>query len=183
MWGEGVNLKQQFQKEIAPKLKKELGKSNLNAVPTIQKIVVNMGVGRALADSKYLESAAKDLTVITGQKPSFRPARKDEAGFGLRAGKIIGLSVTLRGRRMWDFLAKLIHVVLPRLRDFRGLSPQSFDGRGNYSLGIAEQTAFPEIDPNELESVKGLEVTIVTTAKTDEEGLVLLKALGMPFKT
>jgi large subunit ribosomal protein L5 len=177
-----MNLKQYFQKEVAPGLKKDLGKDNLSAVPTVEKIVVNMGVGRALNDRKFLDSAAADLAVITGQKPSFRAARKDEAGFSVRAGKIIGLSVTLRGARMWDFLAKLIHVVIPRLRDFRGLSRKSFDGHGNYSLGIAEQTAFPEIDPNKLDTVKSLEVTIVTTAKTDEEGLALLKALGMPFK-
>ncbi len=148
----------------------------------LEKIVVNMGVGKALDDSKYLESASNDLVVITGQKPAVRKAKKAIAGFKLRAGDPIGLMVTLRGRRMRDFFQKLVNIVLPRLRDFHGVSRESFDGGGNYSLGITEHTVFPEIDPNKVGKIKSLEVTIVTTAKTDEEGLELLEKLGMPFE-
>ncbi len=147
----------------------------------LEKIVVNMGIGKALDDSKYLESAADDLKVITGQKPATRVAKKAVAGFKLRAGEPVGLVVTLRGKRMWDFFEKLVNIVLPRLRDFHGVSRKSFDGSGNYNLGIEEHTVFPEIDPNKLEKVKGLEVAIVTTAKNDDEGLKLLEKLGMPF--
>lgn len=150
--------------------------------PTLEKIIVSMGVGRALGDSKYLESAAEDLQVITGQKPAMRAAKKAIAGFKLRAGEPVGLVVTLRGKRMWFFFEKLVHIVLPRLRDFHGVRRKSFDGGGNYSLGIEEHTVFPEIDPNKVGKIKSLEVTIVTTAKTDEEGLVLLESLGMPFE-
>lgn len=147
----------------------------------LEKIVVNMGVGRVLDDSKYLESAADDLKVITGQKPAVRPAKKAVAGFKVRAGDSVGLTVTLRGKRMRDFFEKLVNIVLPRLRDFHGVSRKSFDGSGNYSLGIEEHTVFPEIDPNKVDKIKGLEVTIVTSARTDEEGLELLEKLGMPF--
>ena len=149
---------------------------------SLEKIVVSMGVGRALGDSKYLESAAEDLQVITGQKPAIRVAKKAIAGFKLRAGESVGLVVTLRGKRMWFFFEKLVHIVLPRLRDFHGVSRKSFDGGGNYSLGIEEHTVFPEIDPNKVGKIKGLEVTIVTTAKTDKEGVELLEKLGMPFE-
>ncbi len=148
----------------------------------LEKIVVNMGVGKALGDSKYLESASNDLVVITGQKPAVRKAKKAIAGFKLRAGDPVGLMVTLRGRRMRDFFQKLVNIVLPRLRDFHGVSRESFDGSGNYSLGITEHTVFPEIDPNKVGKIKSLEVTIVTTAKTDEEGFELLEKLGMPFE-
>jgi len=149
---------------------------------TLEKIVVNMGVGKALGDSKYLESAADDLRVITGQKAAVRTAKKAVAGFKLRAGEPVGLMVTLRGKRMYDFYQKLVNIVLPRLRDFHGVSRKSFDGSGNYNLGIEEHTVFPEIDPNKVNKVKGLEVTIVTSAGTDEEGLKLLESLGMPFE-
>jgi len=149
---------------------------------TLDKIIVSMGIGKQKDDSKYLESAAEDLQVITGQKVALRAAKKAIAGFKLRAGEPVGLVVTLRGKRMWFFFEKLIHIVLPRLRDFHGVSLKSFDGGGNYSLGITEHTVFPEIDPNTVGKIKGLEVTIVTTAKTDEEGLSLLEGLGMPFE-
>lgn len=148
----------------------------------LEKIVVNMGVGKALDDQKFLESAADDLAVITGQKPSSRSAKKAVAGFKVRAGDVVGLTVTLRGRRMRDFFEKLVGIVLPRLRDFRGLSRGSFDGHGNYSLGIPEHTVFPEIDPNKVGKIKSLEITIATTAKTDEDGLNFLESLGMPFE-
>lgn len=148
----------------------------------LEKIVVSMGVGKQKDDSKYLESAAEDLQVITGQKVVLRAAKKAIAGFKLRAGDPVGLVVTLRGKRMQFFFEKLVHIVLPRLRDFHGVPLKSFDGGGNYSLGIEEHTVFPEIDPNNVGKIKGLEVTIVTTAKTDEEGLALLESLGMPFE-
>ena len=149
---------------------------------SLEKIVVSMGTGKQSDDSKYLESATNDLEVITGQKPAVRSAKKAIAAFKLRAGEPVGLMVTLRGKRMRDFFEKLVNIVLPRLRDFHGVSRKSFDGSGNYSLGIEEHTVFPEIDPNKVGRVKGLEVTIVTTAGTDEEGLKLLEKLGMPFE-
>lgn len=149
---------------------------------TLQKIVVNMGVGKAKEDKKFLESARQDLVVITGQTPYSRPAKKAIAGFAVRAGELVGLTVTLRGERMWSFFKKLVRVVLPRLRDFRGLSTKSFDGQGNYSLGIAEHAVFPEIDPNKVEKSKSLEITLVTNVKTDEEGRKILEDLGMPFE-
>lgn len=149
---------------------------------TLQKIVVNMGVGRAREDKDFLESARRDLALITGQKPAERPAKRAIAGFKVRAGELIGLTVTLRGERMWSFFRKLVGVILPRLRDFRGVSRRSFDGRGNYSLGITEHNVFPEIDPNKAGKIKSLEITIVTTAKDDESGFNLLKELGMPFE-
>lgn len=148
---------------------------------TLKKIVVNMGIGSAKEDKDFLESAGKDLAEITGQKPSLRPAKRAIAGFKVRAGEIVGLTATLRGRRMWAFFQKLVQVVLPRLRDFRGVSRESFDGSGNYNLGITEHTVFPEIDPNKVERIKNLGITIVTTAKNDEEGYRLLQELGMPF--
>jgi len=148
----------------------------------LEKIVVNMGVGKALDDPKYLESAANDIMVITGQKPAVRKAKKAVASFKLKAGDPIGLVVTLRGKRMWAFFEKLVNIVLPRLRDFHGVSRESFDGSGNYTLGIAEHTVFPEIDPNKVDRIKGLEVTLVTAAQTDSEGLKLLEELGMPFE-
>ncbi len=149
---------------------------------SLEKIVISMRTGKALGDSKYLESAADDLAVITGQKPAVRTAKKAIAGFKLRAGDPAGLMVTLRGKRMRDFFEKLVNIVLPRLRDFHGVSRKSFDGSGNYNLGIEEHTVFPEIDPNKVDKIKGLEVTIVTTVSDDEEGLKLLESLGMPFE-
>jgi len=149
---------------------------------SLEKIIVSMGTGKYKDDSKYLESAAEDLRVITGQKPAVRAAKKAIASFKLRSGDPVGLMVTLRGKRRQDFFEKLVNIVLPRLRDFHGVSLKSFDGRGNYSLGIEEHTVFPEIDPNKVGKTKGLEVTIVTTAETDEEGLELLEKLGMPFE-
>lgn len=150
--------------------------------PTLEKIIVSIGTGKQKDDSKYLESAAEDLQVITGQKAAVRAAKKAIAGFKLRAGEPVGLVVTLRGKRMKDFFEKLVNIVLPRLRDFHGVLRKSFDGRGNYSLGIEEHPVFPEIDPNKVGKIKSLEVTIVTTAKTDEEGFELLEKLGMPFE-
>lgn len=175
-------LKERYQKEIVPKLMKELDLKNPLAAPKVEKIVLNMGVGRATQDKKLLESAAHDLSLISGQKPKVTAAKKSEAGFKLRKGQKIGLVVTLRRERMWNFLDKLVSIVLPRTRDFRGLKKQAFDGRGNYTLGVREHTAFPEIDPNTVDQIKSLEVTIVTTAKNDEEGHRLLKELGMPFQ-
>jgi len=148
---------------------------------SLEKIVVNMGTGKYKDDAKYLESAAEDLQVITGQKAAVRAAKKAIAVFKLRAGEPVGLMVTLRGKRMWDFFEKLVNIVLPRLRDFHGVSRKSFDGRGNYNLGIEEHAVFPEIDPNKIGKIKGFEITIVTTARDDKEGLELLEGLGMPF--
>lgn len=175
------NLMTKFNTKISAELKAELGIKNNYAIPKLSKVVLNIGVKDALADKKNVENALEILTQISGQKPKITKAKKSIATFKLREGDKIGVAVTLRGKRMYDFYEKLVGIVLPRLRDFRGVSVKSFDGRGNYSLGFSEATVFPEIDPSRIEKVQGLEITIVTTAKTDEEGTALLKALGMPF--
>jgi len=169
-------------KEIAPALMKALNLENVMEVPRVEKIVVNIGVGEALENAKALEGALSDMTVITGQKPVVTRARKSIAAFKLREGAPIGTKVTLRGNRMWPFLDRLMNVALPRVRDFRGISPNSFDGRGNYTLGLREQLVFPEIDYDKIDKVRGMEISIVTSARTDEEGRELLRMLGMPFR-
>ncbi|MFH1186798.1 MAG: 50S ribosomal protein L5 [Candidatus Levyibacteriota bacterium] len=177
-----MNLQQRFTKEITNDLKKELGVKNSMAVPVLSKIVINMGVKDALLDKKNIEKASVFLAQIAGQRPKIMKAKKSISTFKLREGDKIGLSATLRGKRMYDFFEKLTSVVLPRLRDFHGVKTTSFDKRGNYTLGFAESTVFPEIDPARVDKIQGLELTIVTTAKDNKEGLSLLKALGMPFK-
>lgn len=167
---------------IVPKLMKDLEIKNIMDCPKLEKIIVNMGVGEATQNSKLMDAAMADLTIITGQKPLLRKARKSEAGFKLREGMAIGAKVTLRKERMYDFLDRLVNVVLPRVRDFEGVSANAFDGRGNYSLGLADQLVFPEIDFDKVEKLLGMSVTMVSSAKTDEEGRALLKAFGMPFK-
>lgn len=175
-------LKESYRSEIVAKLQDELGLANVMDVPKPVKIVVNMGVGDAPKDAKLLDGAVKDLTTITGQKPAIKRARKSLATFKIREGMPIGAAVTMRGDRMWDFLDRLTSVVLPRIRDFRGLNPKSFDGNGNYSFGLNEQLVFPEIDYDDIDQTRGMDVTIVTSAKTDEEGRALLKALGFPLR-
>jgi large subunit ribosomal protein L5 len=177
-----ARLKLRYRKEIVPSLMKDLGLKNPMEVPKITKIVVNMGLGEALANNKLLESAVDQMNAITGQKPVITRSRKAIANFKLREGQAIGAMVTLRGDRMFEFLDRLISVALPRVRDFKGISPKAFDGRGNYTLGVREQIIFPEINYDQIEKVKGLNVSIVTTAKNDEHGLALLKAFGVPFK-
>lgn len=174
-------VKERYE-EIVPDLMKTLNLGNIMHVPRIQKIVVNIGVGEALENAKALEAAVGDLIKITGQKPIITRARKSIASFKLREGNPIGTKVTLRGQRMWAFLDRLMNIALPRVRDFRGISPDSFDGRGNYTLGLREQLVFPEIEYDKIDKLRGLEVTIVTTATTDEEGRELLRMLGMPFR-
>lgn len=176
------NLKEKYQREISPKMAKELNSANVLAVPKIEKIVVNIGLGEAVQDEAVLEKASADLAAITGQKPKVTKAHKSIAGFKLRVGQPIGLMVTLRGQRMYDFFEKIVKIVLPRLRDFQGVSQKSFDGQGNYSLGIPEQIVFPEIDYAKVDKVRGLEITIVTNAKTNEKAKKLLELLGMPFE-
>ncbi len=175
-------LKERYGSELRARLQEELGLANVMEVPRPEKIVVNMGVGDAPRDAKLLDGAVKDLTAITGQKPAIRRARKSIATFKIREGMPIGASVTMRGDRMWDFLDRLMSVVLPRIRDFRGLNERSFDGRGNYSLGVTEQLVFPEIDYDDIDTTRGMDVTIVTTARTDDEGRALLLALGFPLR-
>ncbi len=175
-------LKELYIKEIQPNLKKEFGYSSIMKVPRLEKIVLNMGVGDALADSKYLEAAAKELEIIAGQKPVITKAKKSIAGFKLREGNKIGCKVTLRGDKMYIFLEKLVKIALPRVRDFRGISKGSFDGRGNYTLGIKEQLVFPEVEYDNVIKTRGLDVVIVTTAKTNEEALALLTGFGLPFR-
>lgn len=175
-------LIEQYRTEIQPALVKEFGYRSVMQVPRVTKVVVNVGLGEALDNAKAIEFAMNDITAITGQRPVVTKAKKSIAGFKLREGRSIGLKVTLRGDRMWSFLTRLIHVALPRTRDFQGISPDSFDGRGNYTLGLREQLIFPEISYDKIDKVRGLEVTIVTTAKTDEEGRRLLSMLGMPFR-
>jgi len=174
-------LKTRYREEILPALQSEFEIKNVMQVPGLVKIVVNMGVGEAARDSKLIEGAIRDLTAITGQKPAVTKARKSIAQFKLREGMPIGARVTLRGARMWEFLDRLITVALPRVRDFRGVSTKSFDGRGNYTLGVRDQLIFPEIDYNKVEKAKGMNITIVTTAGNDERALFLLRELGMPF--
>jgi large subunit ribosomal protein L5 len=173
--------KERFNTELRPALKEELGLGNLMEVPRLEKIAINMGVGEAVKDGRMLEAAVADLTTIAGQKPVVTKARKSIAGFKLREGQAIGVKVTLRGDRMWEFMDRLVSLALPRIRDFRGLNAEAFDGHGNYTMGITEQLIFPEIDYDKVANVRGMDITIVTTAKTDEEGRALLVALGFPF--
>ncbi|MEO2069181.1 MAG: 50S ribosomal protein L5 [Desulfurobacteriaceae bacterium] len=175
-------LRKKYQEEVVPALMKKFGYKNIMEVPKIEKIVVNMGVGEAVQNIKALENAMNDLALITGQKPSVRRAKRSEAGFKLRKGMPIGAKVTLRRDRMWEFLDRLISIALPRVRDFKGLSPKSFDGRGNYNFGLEEQTVFPEIDYDKVDKIRGMNITIVTTAETDEEAKALLELLGFPFR-
>src|SRR5512135_3178565 len=174
-------LKERYQKEIAPALEAEIGADNVMQVPRITKVVVNIGVGEALDNSKALEAAVADLTQITGQKPIITKAKKGIANFKLREGRQIGVKVTLRGDRMWAFLDRLMNTALPRVRDFRGVSANAFDGRGNYTLGLRDQLIFPEIEYDKIDKLRGMEVTIVTTAKDDDQARVMLQLLGMPF--
>jgi len=175
-------LKERYKKEIVPALMKSLGLENPMQVPRVSKVVVNIGVGEALDNAKALDAAVSDLMLITGQKPIITKARRSIAAFKLREGRQIGVKVTLRGERMWSFLDRLMNIALPRVRDFRGVSPDAFDGRGNYTLGLREQLVFPEIEYDKIDKLRGLEVSIVTTARNDEEGRQLLQMLGMPFK-
>ena len=175
-------MKERYEKEVVPAMMERFEYKNVMQVPRLVRISVNIGLGEALQNAKAIEYATNDLTTITGQKPVVRRARKSIATYKLREGNPIGVSVSLRGRRMWDFLDRLINVAMPRQRDFQGVSPDAFDGHGNYSLGLQEQLAFPEIDYDSIDKLRGMGVTIVTTAKTDEEGRELLRLLGMPFK-
>ena len=175
-------LHTRYNEEVAPALLKTLGLSNVMEVPKLDKIIVNMGVGEASQNSKLMDAAAKDLEIITGQKPTIRKAKNSEAGFKLREGQAIGAKVTLRREAMYDFLDRLVSVVLPRVRDFEGISGKAFDGRGNYSLGLTDQLVFPEIEYDKVEKLFGISITIVSSAKSDEEGKALLEAFGMPFK-
>lgn len=175
-------LKEYYQEEIVPALMHSLDLDNVMEVPRIQKVVVNIGVGEALDNAKALDAAVADLTRITGQKPVITKARKSIANFKLREGRAIGVKVTLRGERMWSFLDRLINIALPRVRDFRGISPNAFDGRGNYTLGLREQLVFPEIEYDKIDKLRGLEVSIITSARTDEAGRRLLTLVGMPFR-
>jgi len=177
-----TRLKERYQKEIVPQLMKEQGYKNVYQVPRLEKVVLNMGLGEAIQNAKALDAAAAELAAISGQRSVITKARKAISNFKLREGMSIGCMVTLRGPRMYEFLDRLMNVALPRVRDFRGVSDRSFDGRGNYSLGIREQIIFPEIDLDKIDKVRGLTVSIVTTARTDAEGKALLKALGMPFR-
>jgi large subunit ribosomal protein L5 len=175
-------LKERYRAEILGELRKQFGYENVMQVPGVTKVVVNMGVGDAARDSKLIDGAVRDLATITGQKPSVTKARKSIAQFKLREGQPIGAHVTLRGDRMWEFLDRLVSIALPRIRDFRGLSPKQFDGNGNYTFGLTEQSMFHEIDQDRIDRVRGMDITVVTTAKTDDEGRTLLKLLGFPFK-
>lgn len=178
-----ARLKDIYQQQVLPQLKKDLGHENIMQVPKLTKIVVNMGLGDAVQNPKLIESGVSDLTQITGQKPVVTRAQKSIANFKLREGVPIGCAVTLRGDRMYEFFDRLVNVALPRVRDFRGVSANSFDGRGNYSLGVREHTIFPEINVDKVDQVKGFTVSMVTSAKTDAEGRALLRALGMPFRS
>jgi large subunit ribosomal protein L5 len=175
-------LKVRYREEILPRLRQELGYANPMEVPRLLKVVINMGVGDALKDARMLEAATQDLAVIAGQRPVVTKARKSIAGFKLREGMSIGAKVTLRGDRMWEFVDRLITVAIPRIRDFRGLSRRSFDGHGNYTLGLTEQLIFPEVDYDKVVKVRGMDITVATTAQTDDEGRALLIALGFPFE-
>ncbi|SRR5690606_28380800 len=175
-------LKTRYREEIVPALREEFGHENVNQVARVVKVVVNMGVGDAARDAKLIEGAVRDLSLITGQKPQVTKARKSIAQFKLREGMPIGAHVTLRGDRMWEFLDRMLSTALPRIRDFRGLSPRQFDGHGNYTFGLTEQSMFHEIDQDKIDRVRGMDITIVTTATTDDEGRSLLRRLGFPFK-
>jgi len=177
-----ASLKETYEKEVLPALTKEFGYTSRMQVPRLEKIVVNMGVGEAIQNPKALDAAVSDMTMITGQKPIVTKAKKSIAAFKLRSGMSIGCKVTLRGERMFDFFSKLVNIALPRVRDFKGLSARGFDGRGNYSLGLKEQLVFPEIDYDKVEKIRGMDITIVTTARSDEEAKALLAGLGMPFR-
>jgi large subunit ribosomal protein L5 len=180
--GNMPRLKERYETELRAKLKDDLGFESIMRVPRVTKITLNMGVGDAKVEAKALDSAIEELTTIAGQRAQVRMARKSIAGFKLREGMPIGARVTLRGDRMWEFLDRLVSIALPRIRDFRGLAPESFDGRGNYSIGIREQIIFPEINYDDIQAVRGLDVAITTTAQNDDEGLALLRGLGMPFR-
>jgi large subunit ribosomal protein L5 len=181
--GYAPRLKRRFDAEVRPALKDSFGYSTVMQVPRIEKITLNMGVGEAKLNAKALDSAVDELTIIAGQRARITRAKKSIAGFKIRAGMPIGAKVTLRGARMWEFLDRLVSIALPRIRDFRGLPPTAFDGRGNYSLGVREQIIFPEINYDDVDAVRGLDVTITTTAKSDEEALALLRELGLPFRS
>ncbi|KUK42491.1 50S ribosomal protein L5 [Thermovirga lienii] len=174
-------LAEKYKKEITPRLQEKFGYKNVMEVPRIEKVVINVGVGEAKQDYKLMEAAVSELRTITGQQPLIKRAKKSVAGFKVREGMPVGCSVTLRGAKMWEFLDRMISLALPRIKDFRGVSPKAFDGRGNYNLGLKEQLIFPEIDYDKVSRVRGMNITIVTTAKTDEEALSLLKEIGMPF--
>jgi large subunit ribosomal protein L5 len=178
-----ARLKERYHKEVAPAIAKEFGIKNPMAVPRLEKIVVNMGMGEAIANAKILDTAADEVRAIVGQKPVITKAKKSIASFKLRQGMPIGVMVTLRGDRMYEFLDRLVSIALPRVRDFRGVSPKAFDGRGNYTIGVREQLIFPEIDFNKVEKMRGMNISIVTTARNDEQARALLKNLGMPFRT
>ncbi len=178
-----IRLKKRYEKELVPALVQMLGLKNVMEVPRLEKIILNIGLGEALENAKSLDAAVEDLGKITGQRPVITKAKKSIANFKLREGRTIGAKVTLRGERMWSFLDRLMNVALPRVRDFRGVSPDSFDGRGNYTLGFREQLIFPEISYDQIDKIRGFEVTIVTTADNDEAGRALLRLLGMPFRS
>ncbi|MGH2693201.1 MAG: 50S ribosomal protein L5 [Actinomycetota bacterium] len=175
-------LRERYRTEVRERLMQELGLRNVMEAPRPEKVVVNMGVGEASRDGKLIEGATKDLTTITGQRPSIRRARKSIATFKIRQGMPVGVATTIRGDRMWDFIDRLTSIVLPRIRDFRGLDPRSFDGRGNYTFGVTEQLVFPEVDYDDIDETRGMDISIVTTARNDEEGRALLTALGFPFR-
>jgi large subunit ribosomal protein L5 len=177
-----ARLKERYQKEVAPAIAKEFGITNPMAIPRVQKVVLNMGMGEAIANAKILDMAADELRTITGQKPVITKAKKSIASFKLRQGMPIGVMVTLRGDRMYEFLDRFVSIALPRVRDFRGVSPKAFDGRGNYTIGVREQLIFPEIDFNKVDKLRGMNITIITTARDDEQARALLKGLGMPFR-
>jgi large subunit ribosomal protein L5 len=179
--GYAPRLKVRYRDELVPQLREQLGVGNVNQVPRLEKVVVNMGVGDAIKDGRMLDAALDDLTTITGQKPVVTKARKSIAGFKVREGMSIGAKVTLRGDRMWEFFDRLVSLALPRIRDFRGLDPRSFDGHGNYTFGVTEQLIFPEVDYDKVLKIRGMDITIVTTARTDDEGRALLAAFGFPF--
>ena len=175
-------MKEQYQKEVAPALMKALNLDNVMQVPRVQKVVVNIGMGEAMDNPKAMDAAVNDVTLITGQKPVVTKAKNSIANFKLREGRTIGVKVTLRGEKMWSFLDRVMNVVLPRVRDFRGVSPDAFDGRGNYTLGLREQLIFPEIEYDKIDKIRGMEITIVTSARSDDQAAVLLQMLGMPFR-
>ena len=177
-----ARLKERYQKEVAPAIAKEFGIKNPMAIPRVEKVVLNMGMGEAIANAKILDTAADELRAIAGQKPVITKAKKSIASFKLRQGMPIGVMVTLRGDRMYEFLDRFVSIALPRVRDFRGVSPKAFDGRGNYTIGVREQLIFPEIDFNKVDKLRGMNISIVTTARNDEEARALLKGLGMPFR-
>ena len=177
-----AGIQEQYEKTVRPALMEQFGFTNVMRVPKITKVTLNMGVGEAIADRKVMDSAVSDMTLISGQKPVVTNARKSEAGFKIREGWPIGCKVTLRRERMYDFLERLISIAIPRMRDFRGLNPRAFDGRGNFSMGVTEQIIFPEIDYDKIDKIRGLNITITTTARSNDEGLALLKAFNFPFR-